>query len=249
VISDRYQHFKDKEPRAFRDEQAEPFVTSKPTKPGMPTGPTIAGGFDSSHLQTRYRLLDAAARQIASNGFAGTSVRRIAAEAGVTSGAIYSHFPGGKEELYAEILKFVAETVREYIAENLPASQGDALEAIVHPCALCWDLFARYPSYASLAVREGISGNQGKGSPYLQENMATIGVLKRMLEAAQRSGAIREISASHFLFWVGTYCMSFHGASALRDSIWPVEEQASAREQYLNAVREMLVPLASPKSS
>lgn len=50
------------------------------------------------------RLLDAALRLFARNGFAGTSIRDIAAEAGLTSAALYSHFPS-KEHLLAELVR------------------------------------------------------------------------------------------------------------------------------------------------
>lgn len=43
--------------------------------------------------QTRRRMLDAAAEWFADHGYAGTSVRDIAREVGVTVGAIYVHFP------------------------------------------------------------------------------------------------------------------------------------------------------------
>src|SRR5262245_56492963 len=124
---------------------------------------TVFAPYEPAHLQTRYRLLDAASRYIAEHGFDGTSVREIAAEAGVTSGAIYRHFPGGKDELYAESLKFVAESVRKFVVENLKPT-SDPVEVIVGQWALCWDFFAAHPSFAALVSREGISG--GPDSPY-----------------------------------------------------------------------------------
>lgn len=49
---------------------------------------------------TQNRLLDAARRQFALNGFERTTVREIAAEAGVNV-ALISRYFGGKEELFA----------------------------------------------------------------------------------------------------------------------------------------------------
>lgn len=49
--------------------------------------------------RTRSELLEAAARVFARRGFHGASVEEIAAEAGYTSGAVYSNFKG-KEELF-----------------------------------------------------------------------------------------------------------------------------------------------------
>jgi AcrR family transcriptional regulator len=49
--------------------------------------------------QTRQQLLDAAARVFARRGYQRSSVEEIAAEAGFTTGAVYSNF-AGKEELF-----------------------------------------------------------------------------------------------------------------------------------------------------
>jgi len=58
------------------------------------------GEFDrgARKAQTRARLLDAAARVYARRGFDGATLDEVAAEAGFTKGAVYSHF-GSKENL------------------------------------------------------------------------------------------------------------------------------------------------------
>jgi TetR/AcrR family acrAB operon transcriptional repressor len=48
----------------------------------------------------RAEILDAAARCFAEAGYAGTTVDDIAARAGVSKGAIYWHFEGGKREVF-----------------------------------------------------------------------------------------------------------------------------------------------------
>jgi TetR/AcrR family transcriptional regulator len=61
---------------------------------------------------TRRAVLDAAERLFAERGFAGTSVRDLAAASGVSHPLIQHHF-GTKEELYAAVLRRCAE---EYAA-------------------------------------------------------------------------------------------------------------------------------------
>ena len=51
--------------------------------------------------QTRERLLTTAAELFADQGYAGTSIRDIAREVGVTVGAIYVHFPSKERLLVA----------------------------------------------------------------------------------------------------------------------------------------------------
>jgi AcrR family transcriptional regulator len=53
---------------------------------------------DARKAQTRARLLDAAAQVYARRGFDGATLDEVAAEAGFTKGAVYSHF-GSKENL------------------------------------------------------------------------------------------------------------------------------------------------------
>jgi AcrR family transcriptional regulator len=57
-----------------------------------------------SSAETRERLLRAAAAAFQSQGFEGTRVADIAAGAGVSNGALYSHF-ASKAELLAEALR------------------------------------------------------------------------------------------------------------------------------------------------
>src|SRR2546426_10053680 len=63
---------------------------------------------------TRARVLEAAARVFAREGFHGASVHEIAREAGASTGAIYSNF-AGKEDLYLAVFdEHVATQIREY---------------------------------------------------------------------------------------------------------------------------------------
>jgi AcrR family transcriptional regulator len=75
------------------------------------------GDFDRSarKAQTRARLLEAAARVYARAGFGGATLDEVAAEAGYTKGAVYSHF-GSKENL---LLALLEEHLAEEIAEQI----------------------------------------------------------------------------------------------------------------------------------
>ncbi len=52
--------------------------------------------------QTREQILDAALSLFLQQGYNGTSMRQIAAEAGIALGGIYNHFPN-KEELFRQV--------------------------------------------------------------------------------------------------------------------------------------------------
>ncbi len=55
----------------------------------------------SSAVGTRSRILDAARRLFADRGYAGTSMRDLAEELGMTKAALYYHFPGKAQILLA----------------------------------------------------------------------------------------------------------------------------------------------------
>jgi AcrR family transcriptional regulator len=75
------------------------------------------GQFDRSERKaaTRARLLEAAARVYARQGFAGATLDEVAADAGFTKGAVYAHF-GSKENL---LLALLQEYLAGQIAEQL----------------------------------------------------------------------------------------------------------------------------------
>jgi AcrR family transcriptional regulator len=77
---------------------------------------------------TRRALLAAARRRFGTLGFAGTSLDDVAAEAGVTKGALYHHFRG-KEQLFLEVYD---EVEAELSAHGLAAAAGgtDAVDAL-----------------------------------------------------------------------------------------------------------------------
>jgi AcrR family transcriptional regulator len=76
------------------------------------------GEFDRSarKAQTRARLLEAAALVYARQGFSGATLDEVAAEAGLTKGAVYSHF-GSKENLLLALMEeHLARQVLEQVA-------------------------------------------------------------------------------------------------------------------------------------
>ncbi len=53
--------------------------------------------------ETRTHILEAALRRFANHGYSAASVDEICAEAGVSKGAFYHHFPS-KQALFLELL-------------------------------------------------------------------------------------------------------------------------------------------------
>jgi AcrR family transcriptional regulator len=79
---------------------------------------------------TTQALIAAARELFAARGYAAVGTEEIVQQAGVTRGALYHHFRGGKEELFRTVLvQLTAETFRR-IAETASA-KDDPWEALV----------------------------------------------------------------------------------------------------------------------
>ncbi len=193
---------------------------------------------DTSKLQTKYRLLEIAARHIALHGFEGASLRKIAEEAGVTAAAIYRHYPGGKSDLYTATLGLVSDTVTSLVSTN--SAESSAAEQVISQCDMMWQFFDEHPNVASMIVRENINGGRDGPSPYLDQHILVIGLLRSFLTSAINRGEIAHINVSAFLFWVTSYITNFHGCRALRDATWQANDLDHAHAEFLHEVRNRL---------
>lgn len=58
-----------------------------------------------TNTEARERVLEAAERLFAQKGYAAVTLRDIAAEVGIRHTSLYHHAPGGKEELFIEVME------------------------------------------------------------------------------------------------------------------------------------------------
>lgn len=79
--------------------------------------------------QTRQALLDMALQQYALHGIHNVSLKAIAAEAGVTHGALYWHFKN-REDLILALCESVTLPFEHYYLEQLQAIDQNALKAL-----------------------------------------------------------------------------------------------------------------------
>jgi AcrR family transcriptional regulator len=77
---------------------------------------------------TRAHLVDVATRLFAANGYEGTSIKAVLADAGVSRGSLYHHFPG-KEALFWAVLEGVGARVGERVTDEM-RDAGDPVAAL-----------------------------------------------------------------------------------------------------------------------
>lgn len=115
---------------------------------------------------TRKRILDVAEALFAERGLAGTAVRDIAREVGLTAPSLYNHFDG-KQALYEAVLSRGVEPLVAIITEMNRAAEGSSapgedesdrrqetdrlLDAIM-------DHLAHHPNIAKLIQHESLTG-------------------------------------------------------------------------------------------
>lgn len=78
---------------------------------------------------TRTRIITATAELFRRHGFNGTSLKEITTAADATTGSLYHFWPGGKNELAAEVLRTTGETYGELFSTMVsdPADPGRAI--------------------------------------------------------------------------------------------------------------------------
>jgi TetR/AcrR family transcriptional repressor of lmrAB and yxaGH operons len=104
--------------------------------PDVPAAPSAR-----PHLPTRERLLRAGIQLFQANGYHGTGVAEILKVTALTKGSFYHHFPGGKEELAVEALRWLGREVDTYLDQMLAEQRGAA------------DLVVGMARYAALGLR------------------------------------------------------------------------------------------------
>lgn len=68
-------------------------------------------------MATRQQLVKATADLLQRKGYAATGVAQMLDASGTTRGSLYFHFPGGKEELSAEALRWRGSAMEEFIRQ------------------------------------------------------------------------------------------------------------------------------------
>lgn len=78
---------------------------------------------------TKDRIIDTTAELFRRQGYVGTGMKQIAADASAPFGSVYHFFPGGKEELGAEVIRTSGHLYMQLFA-TIAAQAPDVLSAI-----------------------------------------------------------------------------------------------------------------------
>ena len=105
--------------------------------------------------ETKQRLLDAAAKLFAENGYARTSVRSINKSIGMADGLMYHYFPGGKEEIIQVIVR---ERFRQVVSELRDMARGLehlSVEEVMERLYQNWtEIFDKHQDILRILIKE-----------------------------------------------------------------------------------------------
>lgn len=154
---------------------------------------------DGGVLTTRQRIIRAAARLFLEHGYDGTAVSRIAQDCGLTTAALYWHFPS-KEALY---YAFLNQSYRAFVDDLEASVTGDEPVERLHSFVRAFvSLQLRDPQismkYGYNQLRAGLSEENRSKVAVFQQRL--IDQLRTMLRAGQDDGsfAIQDITVTAF---------------------------------------------------
>jgi AcrR family transcriptional regulator len=137
----------------------------------------------------RQKILDAASRAFAEEGFAGARVDEIARRAGVNKAMLYYHV-GDKQALYGEVLKRNFGRIENALEENLPdeGSSADRLRAVI---TIVERAIAANPDHPRIVLREFASGATNLPAEILGQMLGLLTVVGEILAEGTGSGEFR----------------------------------------------------------
>ena len=139
----------------------------------------------------RRRILDAAARSLAENGYQATTLRGLAQAAGLKAGSIYYHF-SAKEEITVEVLnegvELVAAAVRDAVAALPDSADGRAILAAAIDAHL--EALSAHRAYTRASIRCFSMVPEEIRARTRESRQALDGLWLGILEQAGEAGAI-----------------------------------------------------------
>ena len=171
----------------------------------MRTKPALEGAGDKRSrrgTQTRSQILDASLKLFSERGFARTTVRDIARDAGITDAAIYYHFTSKRElmEALAEERGFVSRIQRlENASTDYPLR-----ETLFWMARGAIDIMDENRDFLRLILVEGLVGDEVALDQYQRLvsrwEQGLVSVLQRYVEKGEMRGDDLDTLARHIIY-------------------------------------------------
>lgn len=204
----------------------------------------VLGAGAMGESNTRDRLIQAAAVEIARHGFKGASLRGVAARADIRAASIFHYFPGGKEELARAMLEHIMETIGTRMTPTIDAGSSlPPADLIVQCAAQLWDFMAEHPEYAGALMREAFEPDEDTIVEVVRENgQRIVKLATAYIEAAQAAGQLRDFDVKRFLLRLASFTITFHASPTMcRYILGARYSMREEREAFLQSIREEII--------
>jgi AcrR family transcriptional regulator len=198
-------------------------------------------------MGTRSRILATASEEFAANGFAGTTVDRIARRAKVNKAMIYYHFPN-KRALYTTIVRdrftTITEKLQAIAAEPLPPDRK--LDRLIETVVRSIDEAIHF---LPIFLREIADGGVHLGSEELALITGIFATVSGVIAEGTRSGVFRSIHPALAHFTIVAPLLMFRATAPVRARIRAVRhleipdaDSATVVAHLQMVARRVLVP-------
>jgi len=178
---------------------------------------------------TPERCLLAAEQLFADSGFAGTSLRTICAQAGVSIATLLHHFDS-KERLYSRVLGRVAQSMQEYSPEIQVAVVDADAGADMVDRHLDWTI--AHPHYSRLIMRE-LMENPARAAEARHWHMRPVtSIWIDLIRRGQHAGALGKFDAEMFVFSFTGAIAHFYSAPTAAAAILSIAGSAEVVGRY-----------------
>ena len=149
-------------------------------------------------------ILDAARRVFAEKGYHGSTMREIAAAAGVATGTLYLYFRN-KESLYTALLERLTALVLGAIV-TARAGRADVLSKLEASISAALTVFAENADLARIVLVQAAGADPSFEDRLAQVHRALAGFVRQDLGEAVATGLLPPLNSEvASLAWVGTF--------------------------------------------
>ena len=195
----------------------------------------------SGELQSR--LLDIAENQFAEHGYAATSVRKLADQAGVNPALVHYYF-GSKRELLIAVM----DRALLPLAEGLSALQDSGSGKMEDIAKLIFNMAGNHPALPKLITREVLLSG-GETKELFARNYAPKlgGALPGLIGKEQKKGRIdNSFDPGAAALMLLSLCIFPFVARAIAEPVLGIQYTEAGREDYLRQVNALLQRGLSP---
>jgi len=177
----------------------------------------------------KIRILLAAKKLFAEQGFDGTSVRQICEEAGANV-ALVSYYFGGKEKVFHALFDYF------FVGHRLPEMEEQFKEPVSGLRLLIREV-VRFcindPELASIVHQEFATNS--RRAPLIKERMLPVWLkVRELLENGRREGVFRYESLDHTLLFIINTALSMKKAAMFQHLLSEKEAAVEESAEYMN---------------